>query len=142
MELYVKTTENCEDCSSKNKDFYSWSENCSFIIEGVYSKKQPKAEKFILDVKKGDTVYALVLNYSTGDSYGSSVGKGELIWLFSEKDFAQRVYYEYMNNIREPLMYLMLEVDKKQFKRTKIGNVVNGFFESLLSLDIEEFKVL
>lgn len=142
MELYVKTSEICEHYSVEKTEFGNWSKSYSFIIEGVYSTPQKNAEKFILDVKKGDTVYALVLTYSTGDSFGSAFGKGELIWLFSEEEYARRVYYEYMNNIEKSSMYLMLEVDKKEFKRTKIGNIVEGYFESLSSLDIEEFEVL
>lgn len=142
MKLYVKTEEICEHSEYSSEEYGDWFEDYSFTIEGVYSTPKKNAEEFVLDVQKGDTVYALVLIYSTGDSFGSANGKGELIWLFSEKEYAERVYYEYMNCIQDQSVYLMLEVDKKKFKRTKIGNIVYGYFDNLTSLDIQEFKVL
>lgn len=142
MKLYVKSNEICEEHYQETEKFGEWSSTYSFEIEGVYSAPQESSEEFILDVKKGDTVYALVLTYSTGDSFGSAIGRGELIWLFSEKEYAERVYYEYMNNIEKSSLHLMLEIDGKKFKRTKIGNIVYGWFENLTSLDIEEYTVL
>jgi hypothetical protein len=142
MKLYVKVESKCIYSERQPKQFGEWSQGYEFNIEGIYSKKTSEAEEFVLDVKKGSTVYALVLIYSQGDSFGTATGLGELIWLFSEYEHAERVYYEYMNNINNDYMHLMLEIDNKEFKRTKIGNTVNGYFENMKSLEIQDFKVL
>ena len=142
MKIYVKTNLVCTHEESEDKEFGHWNQDYDFNIEGVYTeKKESYLEEFDLQVQKGSKVYGLVLRYSDGDSFGSATGKGELVWLFSEYEFAERVYHEYMNSIKDDSIYLMLEVDDKQFKRTKMGNIVNGYFEALEGLEIQEYTV-
>lgn len=142
MKIYVTSEEICTHEEYSDEEFGHWSKAHDFEITNVSVKKPTEYhDVFDLEVQKGSRVYVLVLRYSTGDSFGKATGKGEIVWAFSEHDFAERVYYEYINNSNKDSLYLMFEVDNKKFKRTKIGNTVSGYFEDIESLEIIEHIV-
>lgn len=78
----------------------SWSrESTDGYVSGVrvYSSDKPadpvsyRAETFAVDVKKGDTVYVVVADYSSGDTFGTDGGYYQVVDVLTDEEEAEEL---------------------------------------------------
>lgn len=86
----------------------------------AWCRSEQKAD---FDVKKGDTVYVVVVKYSTGNTFGSSYGNGYIEGVYQYKGQASKVMEDIYGN-----------------RYNKLGKYPPwiGYFESLEEVLIEE----
>ena len=137
MKLYVKTDEYCTHSHREDRDYGEWSETYSFTVDGVYLNKTP-GERYDMvevafDAKVGDTAAVLYMTYSTGDSFGSSTGNGEVIWVFPDGDTAVRAMRKYQANMEK----FSVEFDDGFGNLIKMHNPAAGYFERLEDIDVK-----
>lgn len=141
--LYVKTNTygyHITDNDSDSDEHYpSWSASYTFDIERVSTliKGYDKFNvKFI--VNKGDVVYVLYIEYSSGDSFGNSTGNGEVLWVFKDEFLAlQAKEYIEQNGISN---YFIFANEKDELVR--IYNSYNGYFSGIESVEYKPFVVI
>jgi len=91
----------------------------------------------VLDLKIGDPVYVLYMIYSSGDSFGSSSGNGEILWTFANHDAAMLA----LECIKEKDSEWNLEFLDDAGTIIKMSNPAAGYFENLNSVNIFTTKV-
>jgi len=138
--LFVKYKSYCLNSFQSEKDYGDWGSTNDFSVEGVTLTKPEdyNFEEFEVpdSVKKGDDVYVLWMSYSTGDSFGSSTGNGEIIWVFSDKKLGEKAKALW-NNSKE----YYVEFDVGHGITKKIHNPAYGYFEDIEYLSLETFTV-
>jgi len=148
MKLHVKHDESCDYHNVFEDDDidYSWESGFTHTIFGVYKKKPKDSsidnhryETFTVDfeAKRGDHVYVVTLVYSAGDSFGTAYGKHEVVWVFSDHDLAERLKTKLQRGQHDETMSVKTESGKK----VKMSNPVAGYFESLMSIEIDTFVI-
>jgi hypothetical protein len=147
MKIYVHYRSICTHSEREEKEFGSWSEDIDFSIAGVSTResRQYSNEQFDVDFDAvpGDTVFVLYMTYSTGDSFGSSSGNGEIIWVFSDRLVAQEALLRWQHacdvhntdwHSDNKQQFCSFRVDGGRY--IKLNNVVFGYFERLSSLEL------
>lgn len=83
----------CLGSYQSKKAYGEWWANYSFSVDSVSVSDEKRyecgGEKFNLDVERGDNVYVVYITYSDGDSLGRSTGKGEVVWVYKERQKAE-----------------------------------------------------
>lgn len=144
MKLYPEINEFFDDADEADEEFDNWHQEWEFNVNKVHAKKQSTHnEVFELNANIGDSVWSLVIRYKSGDSFGNAEGKGELIWLFTKLEYAQRAQKEYQDYIDKDStsVLLTLELSSGNFKKVRFSNIVNGYFEHLSGFDIDEHVI-
>jgi hypothetical protein len=141
MKLYCEINEYCTDSECSDEEYGSWEEHYDFEVKNVFSEKSKFLEEFDLDVSKGDIVFSLSVKYSTGDSFGYATGKGEIVWIFSKREYADIAMLQYKGQENNTSIKLSLEMPDGKLKKVILSNVVSGYFENLEELDIKEHVV-
>lgn len=149
IRLGVKTETLSETRLDPCDDWSQWSSSHNFSIEcvtGDESKEENpdlEYEKFGISKPLNNAVYALVVRYSNGDSYGSASGKGEIVWVYGSEDMAKQAHAAYMRAVdNDDCMATIPAIDANgQETEVSIGNVISGYFCDLESLDIEEHTI-
>ena len=144
MKLFLKTEEICYSSYQSPERYGDWSSDNSFRIKSVLTEKDEEfseGEYYELhDAKEGDFVYVLVLQYSTGDSFGCSTGNGEIVGVYKDIKVAEQARKTYMENKDQYSIELPFET-YEGIKFQEISNPAAGYFESLESLDIQCFNI-
>ena len=140
MKLFVKQVEITISANPPQEEYGSWSTDLHFSVEGVFLSKDRRYHyeeiEVDFDVKVGDEVHVLYMIYSSGDSFGSSTGNGEVIWVFKDKMLAVEVAKEYENTEEYSIFFTTEEGNI-----VKLSNPAAGYFENISSLNIKSFKV-
>lgn len=140
--IYVEYISYCDHNESEDAEYGSWSRQSTFSV-GEASLTEPNNyrsyESFDLccNVEEGDEVYALVLIYGTGDSFGSASGEGEILWVFREKVLAERAEAWLNEN---PEKY-SIEFWQEDLTKVQLSNPASGYFEHIESTRIESLIV-
>lgn len=95
--------------------------------------------KEIGDVKDGDTIYAVVADYSTGDTFGRDGGQAQVLEVFTDHEEAKKfatIASEGQGSPWSKEYEYTFEYEGKEYRRAWAG-----YFEWLNSLDIWEVKV-
>jgi len=97
------------------------------------SKWRGLDEDFELDVKRGDTVYAVIADYDTGDTFGRDGNQVSVVGCFKQEDRAKGL----LNALRD--------AGPNAFSTKFMGEEYyigwNGYFEHLNDLDIHPLVV-
>jgi hypothetical protein len=151
MKLYVHTDGRLESEHRGTGDQASWSEQWSFSVDRVSLSKPTgyNNDEFEIDadIKVGDTVHLLILRWSDGDSYGSSRGHGEVLWVFKDPLLAQEALkrWEYANDFHgdwrhdNKQQFASFRVDGGGIKQ--LNNPSFSYFASVESLRLETMLV-
>jgi hypothetical protein len=85
-----------------------------------------------VEIKDGDVVYVLWIQYSTGNSFGQSRGNGEVLAVFADKELAKRAYdrwdKETSSRCNNDNYSISTELAPDYF--VLISNPANGYFEN------------
>ena len=142
MKLYVKYDEHTLHYHREDKDYGDWEESLSFSVDSVHLSRGDdgcRYEEFevAFDAKVGDTAAVLYMTYSTGDSFGSSDGNGEVLWVFPDGDTAVRAMRKVQTNIKQ----YSIEFDDGFGNKIVMNNPAAGYFEHLENIDINVFVI-
>lgn len=91
-------------------------------------------EKFnvCFNADAGQDVYALVLTYGTGDSFGHSSGNMEILWVFQQEILAEKAL-EWFNEKSENYT---IEFFQEDLNKIQISNPASGYFECVENIEI------
>lgn len=90
--IYVHTSSHLISEHRSEEEYGSWSRECSFHLDNVSLTHDNFADVFEQDVQYADIVHVLYMVYSSGDSFGSDSGIGEVIWAFKDENLAWAAY--------------------------------------------------
>jgi hypothetical protein len=137
--MYVYVEDESIECESKHsdEDYGDWYSYLRYSIKGVHLHDAKYRERFGCNkVKAGDTVYILVCKYSDGDSFGSSYGNAQILWVFTDKKVAQKAKKVWKKAEKEgPVEFY----DGEQ--KVKLSNPVSDYFCNLDEYEIVEIVV-
>lgn len=131
------------NCSHRQQsEFGDWYEDWDFYINSVHLN-QPRygqLESFTVEwtPEIGQKVYVLSIRYSDGDSFGSTSGKGEVMWVFSDRETAQRAAAA-LKNAGDNQQTVEIEVESG--KNVRIQNTGYDCFTHVYSYDVDVFTV-
>jgi hypothetical protein len=94
-EVYVRINDICTHSFREDRDWGSWEETYMNSLGGVYLNKDCYGESVPVDfeVAKGDIVYVLWAEYSTGDSFGRGVRNAtDIVHVFKDESKAWDAY--------------------------------------------------
>ena len=152
MKVYVQYSSYCNGSEQSEEPYGAWSADHTFTVEGVSTQpsKRYSSETFEVDfeAQAGDTIYVLSLTYSTSDSFGSSTGNGEIVWVFKDLLVAReaKLRWEHACNVHNrdwrndgKQQSCTFRVDGGRY--VKLANVAYGYFEHLESLELHTFQL-
>jgi len=142
--LYVQFN-SCEISHYRDeKEYCEWRSEYDFCVKGVSitHKKEYDEEKYSLpDIKIGDVVFVLYMIYSSGDSFGSSTGNGEILWVFKDAELGEKAKakFEAENDSCDPKFSIEIETDEGT--TFKMSNPAAGYFKNMAAVRLDTFLV-
>lgn len=100
--LYVKIEKHCVHSYREDREWGSWEESYRNSLEGVSLDKDhyywANSCPVDFEVKKGDVVYVIWAEYSSGDSFGRGERNStDVVHVFMNKDLAREAYQSLLN---------------------------------------------
>lgn len=139
--LYVKMNPRCIHCFYEDREYGSWEETWTNSLEGVHIEDNVLCEKVPVDfeVVKGDIVYVVWCEYSSGDSFGSGTrNRTEVIHIFKDKDLAWDAYRILEGPDGEGYDNWTVKFKSDSGKEMSYHRPWLGYFDSLDSIYVEE----
>jgi hypothetical protein len=141
-ELFVQYREQCLHSERASEPYGNWREEYDFSVlsASLTSRGQYDEEKFTVDfeVKAGEPVFILHITYSTGDSFGTAYGRGEVLWVFKDADLAVEALKRWKE---ESDTEFGIEFEVEGGKKIKLSNPAAGYFENLGCIELQTFLV-
>lgn len=148
MELYVQyklSGDSWRDMHGEGDWDFSWGEENNFNVIAVNTSSQSRKPYSIneecvnvnFEASQGEKVYVVAMIYSTGDTFGSSSGNGEVIWVFKDFEYAKRAAESLKEKEKE---YSIDFVDETGMHIT-LSNPGAGYFERIEQIRVESFIV-
>lgn len=138
--LYVQYEQNTISSYHSGEQYGDWSAEYDFRVTGVSLTPRSRCyeEEFGLpEVKAGDAVFVLWMTYSSGDSFGSSTGNGEVLWVFKDAALALRAKQKFEADEDA----LQIEIETDDGTKFVLSNPAYGYFENLGYLEVSTFLV-
>lgn len=140
--IFVDYHYSCYNSHRSDEQYGDWTEDWDFYINSVHLK-QPRygqLESFTVEwtPEIGQKVYVLSIRYSDGDSFGNASGKGEIVWVFSDRETAQRAS-SVLKNAGDNEQSVEIEVESG--KKVCIQNMGFDYFTHVYSYDVDVFTV-
>lgn len=136
--IYVTYNDICEHSEHSDEMYGDWYESRSFSVTGVSSFKPLREhERFGIEMDSGSTAHVVTMHYSTGDSFGRSDGRGEVLWVFDNIDDAVAA----RKALEEQREKFSVEFKDGSGKVIKMSNPGAGYFESVNDISVETFTV-
>lgn len=152
MKVYVQHSSYCDHSERAEEQYGSWSESHTFTVRGASAEHSRLFDGEAFDVDfyagYGETVYVLAMTYGTGDSFGSSTGNGEILWVFKDPLIAReaKMRWQHACNVHGKdwrndgkQQSCTFRVDGGRY--VKLSNPVYGCFEHLESLELHTFHM-
>jgi hypothetical protein len=146
-QLYVAYTQICTNSEESEEEYGSWSKEHDFTVNSVHINNPKFSEEYNYDfnveniavpveVKSGDVVYVLSITYSDGDSFGSSSGEGEILYVFKDKVIGEAAEKIWGKDIDHSVNF---QIDDGSY--LTMSNPSYGYFSNVCSIDLIEFTV-
>lgn len=134
--IYIEYDYYCEHSEYSEEEYGPWSQQNSFSVGGASITPKNCYEEFNLccNVEVGQPVYAMVLRYGTGDSFGNSSGNGEILWVWREKILAEKALEWFNENLEKHTINFFQE----DLTEVQISNPASGYFEWVEDVYIQE----
>lgn len=146
--LYVKLYQVCSYSHYEDDEWGSWEEFWVNSFGGVSLDKSlfyyPEEVPIDFNVSKGDVVYVVWAEYSSGDSFGYGEGKYvDIIHIFKSKDLARDAYQSLLNTSVKEHDKDWYESWIVRFKSDSGEEIIYhrpwlGYFDSLDEIHVEE----
>ncbi len=145
MTIYVEYTQTCLASEREDCDYGSWYSEYQFSVDRV-SLTKPLTynhEKFGLnvDLKAGDPAFVLTMIYSSGDSFGTSRGNGEVLWVFKDAATALAARDKWMQQCRSGGYVESVEFNDEIGNKIRLSNPAAGYFENMSDVIITTMLV-
>lgn len=137
--IYVKYSENVVHEDFHQGDGgrwdYSWSKTSEFEVVGAFLNKPEgyEYETFSLDFQLGEEAFVFSVIYSDGDTFGHSVGNGEVVWVFKTKEQADKAETLFWENRKA----YSIEFENEDGEKITLSNPGSGYFETLDEVRID-----
>lgn len=138
--VYVQYVQDTISSYHSGEQYGDWSAEYDFRVTGVSLTPRDRysEEKLGLpEVKAGDVVYVLWMTYSSGDSFGSSSGNGEVLWVFKDATLALRAKQKF--EAAEDAYQIEIEADDGV--KFVLSNPAAGYFENMGFCEVSTFLV-
>lgn len=144
MELFVQYNSICTHDYHSGEEYGDWETDYDFTVQGVVKNSRGRwsglahdEELFnvCFDAESGDTLYVLWMTYRTGDSFGSSSGNGEIVWVFKDQHRAHEARRAILED-QDQFTIAFKDDDNNEIEFTNPGS---GYFESIQQLEVSEF---
>lgn len=137
LRVVVSSEERCTDRYHSGERYGDWSESYDFSITGakvVDENYETRYEEDGFRIPAGCTqVYILYMTYSTGDTFGSASGKGEVLYAFGSREVAQAA----LDAVNENKNDFSIEFKDDFGREVKVYNPGAGYFEHIYNIDLE-----
>jgi hypothetical protein len=144
--LSVKAVELRTASYRSGEDYGDWSESNDFDLgTGVAIEKGDGRDhrreyfKVGFDAKCGDLVHLVVLRYSSGDSFGSASGLGEVLWIFKDSELAYKALRQVEQKNDEATSY---EFETEGGTKKSVGNPVYDYFSNVQDVDVVTLPIV
>lgn len=142
MRIVVRSSEICTHSESEDRDWgWSWSKDYDFSIDRVRVVKEDYKPSYDEDgyqiADDATNAYVIVMRYSTGDSFGHADGRGEVIHAFGNREIAQAAL-EVIKTQEDEWSFVFKDDFGREISYSNCGA---GYYESILSIDIEVFAI-
>jgi hypothetical protein len=142
QKVYVTVERDLVQSYFEGVEYGDWSEEWSCRVDGVsLSPNRPgkdiEAVDMSVPVNVGDEVFVLYMVYDTGDSFGSAVGKLEVLYVFKDKELAKTAKETVSASENETTLEFVVD----NGKTLKLSNPGAGYFEHINDVDFEGFFV-
>ncbi len=121
----------------EKKEYGSWCELNQFNVDHIYLDDDDPNFVTSFDALVGDKVFLLVMEYSHGDSFGTSSGNGEVLYVFKDEKVAKEAYKVWRDNIEEYSIKFLNDAGDT----ITLSNPAAGYFENCEELDILTFTI-
>lgn len=148
MKLFVQYQQTTVDSYHSGEEYGEWSADYDFKVQSVstasleskYRRYDYREERFEVDFEatSGDTIWVLSMTYSSGDSFGSSTGNGEVLWVFKSRKHAEQA----ADNFNENKDTYQIDIKTDGGADIKLSNPAAGYFENLGSMYVEPFTLV
>lgn len=140
--VYVYTNTTNTNSEYSDEPYGDWTADYDFEVTSVTLEKPQHVcdyETFntSFNVEEGDSIYVLSMIYSSGDSFGSSSGNGEVIWVFKDVEFAKAA----AQALRKHENDFSVKFKDESGQEITMHNPGAGYFEHISSIDVERFTV-
>lgn len=123
------------------EQYGQWKREREFSIHGVGFKPSLQTRNETISIAPavvaGDTVWVLWVEYSTGDSFGSDSGRGEVMWVFVDEDVANNA----ADQCRIAADSTSLTFQDEDGEVIHLSNPAHGYFERLTDVHVVECVV-
>lgn len=140
MQLFVQYKQTVISSVIPDEPYGPWSTELDFKPTKVTIDRptgyEYEAFELDFDVNRGDKVYVLTIIYSSGDSFGSSTGNGEILWVFKDATKAKEVAKLYDNSES-----YTIDILTEKGTKIQLSNPAYGYFENVSSMEVDEFIV-
>lgn len=147
MQIFVETSDRCNRHRGTG-DWPSWrnSHDASIIgVERRESEKHTYGNTFNVDIEEGKIAYVVYMTYDSGDSFGVSTNKLDVLAVFESKQDAKKALAHVKGSFDEhndSNTYDFTFIDSKQnHKAFKVRNPANGYFENFRDVELKGFVV-
>jgi len=139
--VFVEASSTVLSHKRAKKQFGSWSSEREFGVVGVTLNKDayfsPHLFEVPYEVNVGDKIFVLSMTYSSGDSFGTSRGNGDIIAIFKDQNLATEAAQE----IRKDEDARDFEFTMEDGTKQKFHNSAYGYFEHITTVSVQGFIV-
>jgi hypothetical protein len=143
MKIFVSYEQNLTEQLKSKKEYGDWYAKYQSRVSAV-KLTSPQTNRgnydeieLGFDVSLGDPIFVLSYQYSTGDSFGTSLGNIEIVWAFKHAEVA----FFAKENLEKDLKAIKFEFFAEGMQPITIANAAHGYFESITEVNVDIFKV-
>jgi hypothetical protein len=155
--LFVEVDSVCEHYEQSDEEWGgSWQQDNSAEVTGVLMDNDKRVQHLARGewitipgtVADGDKVYVLFMLYSSGDSFGSSSGNHDVLWVFTDLDTAKAALevvksanggYNVQTGSNSDTFTLEFKLENGATQ--KVHNPAAGYFEGMEDVYLKEMVV-
>lgn len=143
MNIYISYITTDLAGADATEEYGDWWRESEFSVQGatLNEPENYRCEMFevAFDVVVGDTVHVLSMIYSSGDSFGTETGLGEILWVFKDQTLAEdaKLYWEANDEFVERAVSFQVDGGKT----VTMSNPAYGYFENCSSVDLHTFII-
>lgn len=148
MKLFVQYQQTTLDSYHSGEEYGEWYADYDFKVHGVstashsseYRRYDYREEEFEVDfdATPGDTVWVLTMVFSSGDSFGSSNGNGEVLWVFKSRELAEQA----ADQVEDDSEQFQIAIKTDGGADVVLSNPAAGYFENISAMYVEPFTLV
>lgn len=148
MKIYIQHKKYCTHSKQSREQYGSWSASYDSSVTGAsltFIDHDDEEFEVSFECVAGTPVFILSMTYGTGDSFGSSSGNQEIIWVFNSADtalVAKKTWEQACDKHDDSLSYedrYSVEFFDENHNKIKLSNPAAGYFENMEDITLSTF---